>query len=141
MANTEAPVRVHIHWLMKVIFALGAVISAWDLGGNWQQGHLLETAASAMVTLTITLGFFLAGTVIDADQQGIRVAAPYGVYELQWTEMRTANIKGNAARFYGDGKALRLYLLLAGKGKREFLEYVARSIRERNIPAERPPAT
>ena len=139
VTNPQESVRVHVHWIMKVIFAVGFIAYSRDTYASWRQGVPIEGLASGLGALIIAWAFLLAGTKIDVDQQGIRLTAPHGVYELRWDDIRLVEIKGNASRFFGDSKALTFYLLLAGKGKREFQEYVTRSVEERQIPAGRPP--
>jgi len=46
--------------------------------------------------------------------------------------------QGQAAYIFGENKLIAYNLLLAGKGKRELQEYIARIIQERSLPVGRP---
>jgi hypothetical protein len=125
---------------MRVVSVLGVIVYSQTSYASWQQGAPVASVAAGLLALLGVWVFFLAGSKVDADQQGIRITAPHGVYELGWAEIKLVEIrnKGNAVRFFGDNKALGYNLLLAGKGKREVRDYVSRSIQERQIPPGRP---
>jgi hypothetical protein len=139
VTNPPKSVRVHVHWLMKVIFVCGVILFPALSYEDWRQGDPIASVAFGVFTLLSLWTFFLADSTIDADQQGIRLTAPHGVYELRWPEMKSVKIRGSAIRLFGDNKALAYNLLLAGKGKREFQEYVAHSIQERRMAIGEPP--
>jgi hypothetical protein len=124
---------------MKVVFACGIIFAPLLAYQEWQQGEAIASVASGLFALLCVWTFFLADSTIEADQQGIRLTAPHGAYELSWPEVKSVRIKGTAMRLFGDNKALAFNLLLAGKGRRGFQEYVAESIRELRIVSGEPP--
>jgi hypothetical protein len=125
---------------MRIISAFVAIIYSGASYASWRQGEPIESVALGLLALLGGWTFFLAGSMIDVDEQGIRITAPHGVYELRWSEIESVETKkkGKVVHFFGHSKALGYNLLFAGKGKRELQEYVAQSIQERQIAAGRP---
>ena len=125
--DDESRFRVHGHSFPRAAYE------------NWRQGNAIASVASGLFALLGVWTFFLAGSTIEVDQRGTRLTAPRGVHEICWPEVQSVKMRGHAICFFGENKALAYNLLFAGKGKREFQEYVAQSIRERRIAADEPP--
>ena len=138
MREQSEPVRVHVHWAMKVIAILEIIISPFLVYDNWQRGLIVTSVALGLFTLLAIWVFFLADTKIDVDQEALQITAPHGVYRMTWAEIQSVEQKGQSAYFFGENKAIAYNLLLAGKGKLEFQRYVADVIRQRAIPSGRP---
>ena len=136
-ADTKS-VRAHVHWGMKIMAGLGVVMFALLLWGTVAQGAFQASLMTLVFTLMAGYVFLAADSKIDADEQGLQITAPRGVFRLAWSEIRSVDFKGPAAYFIGDGKALMYNLLLAGKGKRELRAFVAQAIERHHIPIGRP---
>ena len=138
MLDQPEPVRVHVHWAMKVIAILEIVFFPFLAYNYWQRGFTVKSVILGLLTLLAVWVFFLADTKIDVDQDEIRLTAPHGVYVMKWAEIKSVEPKGQTAYFFGENKAVGYNLLLAGKGKHEFQRYVADVIRQRQVPIGRP---
>jgi hypothetical protein len=138
MIDTQEQVRVHVHWTMKVISIVEIIVFPVLTYDSWQRGLAIMSVIFVLFTLLAIWVFFLADTKIDVDRQGIRLTAPHGVYAMNWAEVKSVEVKGQTAYFFGDNKVVAYNLLLAGKGKRELKKYVARVIQERQFANGRP---
>jgi hypothetical protein len=141
VTNVLRPVRVHVHWSVKVFFAIGTIWSLFVSYDAWRDSEPIASVTSGAFALLVIWAFFLAGSTIDADEQGVRVTAPHGVYELRWNELESFELRSGSTYLFGNDKVLAYNLLLAGRGKRELQEYVARSIRELHIAPGKPANT
>jgi hypothetical protein len=132
------PVRVRVHWSMKIISVVGAISYAFLASSAWHQNKPFASFVFSAVALLNAWVFFLADSMIDVDERGIRLTEPHGVYELCWDELESFEVKRGFTYLFGNNKAVAYNLLLAGKRKREFQEYVAQTIEKRHLPAGKP---
>ena len=132
-------VRAHVHWIMKVVSVVLVIVSLLDPYLYWPLKDARDVMLSAFTALWGVVVFFLADTKIDVDERGIRVTAPYGVYALDWSEVKAVQVEAFTTRFYADKKVVAYNLLLAGKGKRDLKVFVADTIQRYQIPRGRPP--
>jgi hypothetical protein len=123
---------------MKVVSVVLVIVSLLDPYLYWPLKDARDVMLSAFTALWGVAVFFLADTKIDADDKGIRITAPHGVYALDWREVKTVEVNAFTTRFYGDQKAVAYNLLLAGKGKRDLKLFVANMIQRYQIPRGRP---
>ena len=65
--TAEAPIRVHVHWLVKMIFALGVASSAWAAAAAWRQGNWGEASMAVLWALILAWVLLLAYSTIDFD--------------------------------------------------------------------------
>ena len=108
---------------------------------GWRYNDPIVSISSGFFVLLLIWVLFLAGGTIDVDQRGIRVTAPYGVYELAWGEVESFDTKGRITYLYGNSKAVGYSLLFAGRGKHEFQRFIAQALHERRVPAAKPATT
>src|SRR3990172_6462971 len=130
MQTKQEQVRVHVHWMMKVISILeiiGFPVLVYD---SWQRDLPVMSIVVVLFSLLAVWVFFLADSKIDVDQSGIRLTAPHGVYDMSWADVKSVETKGQSTYFFGDNKVVAYNLLLAGKGKREFQKYVTHMIQQ-----------
>ena len=139
MPTSDEPIRLHVHWGMKVIAVLEILLFPFLAYASWQLGLLGPSIVLTLFTFLAIWVFFLADTKIDVNQNEIQVTAPHGVYVMSWAEISFVETQGQFVYFFGENKAIGYNLLFAGKGKDEFQNYVANLIHQRQIPQGRPP--
>ncbi len=138
MTNINEKVRLHVHWGMKVIAILENIIFSWRAYQYWQTGDYFSAFIFLLFSLFGIWVFFLADTKIDVDQNGIQVTAPHGVYSMRWEEVLTVERNKFSTYFFADNNAIGYNLLLAGKGKQEFQEYINQIVDEWQFAEGRP---
>ena len=125
---------------MKVISVVLVIIPLLETYLYWPLKDARDVVASAFLTSWGVVVFFLADSKIEADEQGVRIIAPYGIYAMDWSEVKTVEVDWFSTGFYGDKKLVRYTLLLVGKGKRELKVFVADMIQRHQIQRGRDPA-
>lgn len=138
MTETQGAVRAHVHWGMKVIAVLELIIFTLMSVDLWRRGEYIVSMLMFSVAILAVYVFFLADSKIDADERGIALTAPHGVYRMDWTEIRSAEFKGKAVYLFGENKALGYNTLFGGKGMRELNQYVTQAVERHQIPIGRP---
>ena len=138
MATTQRAVRAHVHWGMKDVAVLAVITYPLLAYAFWDWGAPIASLVLMVNWVLAIWVFFLADTKIDVDDQGVRLTAPHGVYRMDWTEIKSVELKGQTAHFYGENKVVGYNLLLAGRGKGELRRFVVQSIQQHQIPAGRP---
>lgn len=99
MTDPQEPIRVHVHWAMKVIAVLEVVIFPYQAYIYWQRDLPITSIALVLLGLLAVWVFFLADSTIDVDRDQIRLMAPHGVYAMYWDEVKSFETKGQAAYF------------------------------------------
>ena len=138
MINMNEKVRLHVHWGMKVIAISGIFFCSYYAFYFWQSDYRFIALINIIIALQSIWVFFLAGSIIDVDQNGIQGTAPHGVYSMRWKEVKYVEKTKLATFFIGEDKAISYNLLLAGKGKREFKEYIEQIINQWQFEEGRP---
>lgn len=139
MASQTKQVRAHVHWVMKVVSVVAVIVSILDVFLYWRLQDARDVALSAFTALWGGVVLFLADTIIEADEGGVRIIGPYGVYGLDWSEVKTVEINWFATGFFGEKKVIRYTLLIFGKGKRDLKRFVEDMIQRHQIKRGRPP--
>jgi hypothetical protein len=124
---------------MKVISVVVVIIPLLDTYLYWPMKDARDVVASAFLASWGVVVFFLGDSKIDADERGVRIIAPYGIYALDWSEVKAVEVNRFSTGFYGEKKLVRYTLLLVGKGKCDLKAFVADMIQRHQIQRGRPP--
>jgi hypothetical protein len=138
MPNSDEKVRLHVHRGIKVAAIVGVLLGSFDLYLSWQFGPAYMGLMGLLVVLSSMYVFFLADSKIDVDQNEVRIIAPHGEYVLPWNEVTAVEKNKFTTILFAQNKALAYNLLLAGRGKRKFDEYINQIIRDRQFTRSRP---
>ena len=139
MSNSSGrKIRLHVHWGMKVITIIGVLLGSWNVYQSWRFGLAATSLINLLVVLSSMYVFFLADSKIDVDQNEIRIIAPHGEYVLPWNEVTAVERNKFTTIFFAQNKALAYNLLLAGKEKRKFENYIDQIISEHQFIRNRP---
>jgi len=129
----SAKLRVHVHILMQSVLLLGtlpfvaAIISA-----------LRSPTFGSIVPLLISAGaiwifWSLARSTVILDPNAITVQVPYGRFGMRWDEIEEVLTNGSLFAFRGGNKQLSVSMVLAGKGKREFYQWLGEEADRRSF--------
>ena len=138
MPNSDEKVRLHVHRGIKVAAIVGVLLGSLDLYLLWQFGPAYMSLIGLLIVLYSLYVFFLADSKIDVDQNEVRVIAPHGEYVLPWNEVTAVEKNKFTTILFAQNKALAYNLLLAGRGKRKFDEYINQIICDRQFTRSRP---
>jgi hypothetical protein len=134
MQKTKPPIRVSSHWAVYFFSVLLIVVSLWFAWLSWNNNAGLSVAIKyVLVVLLIVMFLVFASDTLDVDEVAIYVNDIIGISMICWDEIIRIEINGLFYVFHGEYKNLAINLLLAGKGKKEFQNYVRNQIVERNI--------
>jgi len=138
MIDINEKVRLHVHWGMKVVAIFGIIFFPYFAFYFWQHGNRFFALIYLIIALLELWLFILSATKIDVDQNGIQIVAIYGVYAMRWEEVINVEKNGFSTYFFSENKAISHNLLLAGKGKTEFKEYIETILNQWEFEAGRP---
>ena len=138
MTNSKLKTRLHVHWGMKAIAIIGILMGLLNAYLLWQIGATSIGLINLFITVFSLYVLFLANTKIDVDQNEIRIIAPHGEYVMSWDEITAVEKNKSVTIFFSKDKAIAYNLLLAGKGKLEFQNYIDKIIAQRKFEIGRP---
>lgn len=141
------PIVVTVHWAWKLLYAVGIIIFLSLSIGVWFSLHMLPMACGmGLFALLGIYVFLLSFTAIQVDEKSLMIAAPHGVYRIDWadvTAIETNTIDGMRFEsndevfvFMGESKCLPINFKFAGKGKAEFLRFFKQQIKQLQIPVK-----
>jgi len=134
MQKIKLPIRVNIHWAMKlfsIFFIAKFMRSAWLSWNN--NGELLVALSYVLMVLMCVMLLVFTLSTLDVDETAIYVNESIGLFLIYWDEVIGVETNGLFYVFHGENKSLAINVLMAGKGKQEFQKYVGNRIVERNI--------
>ena len=70
---------------------MGSFLSFLNAYHAWHRAETYDVFSQLFLALVGVCLFSLTNTKIDADEQGIRVTAPHGVYAMDWSEVKAVN--------------------------------------------------
>jgi len=146
MMDTNESVRLHVHWIVKVLAIIPGVFSSYYaffyLFGAYRDGqaiYLLYGLYFLSIVLISLYIIIISETKIDVDNEGlIATCPPYATYAMKWEEVNSYKTFAISTVFYGDEKAFKYSLFLAGKGRKQFKEYITQQIASRQIEEYKP---
>ena len=141
------PIRVTVNWYLKIIYGVGAILSAGLAVEVWLSLHSLTLSFTPVLFALFSIyAFLLSFTTIQADEKSIIITAPHGVYKIDWSEITAIektvtddwnhNSNDIVYAFMGKNKCLAINLIFASNGREEFFRFLEKQITQLQIKVE-----
>lgn len=138
--STEAPTnfRVNIHWVLQSLLLVLCIPVIWGLVYLLTKMlAAVSVAGSIEIVFLLVLLWFLvsfAFSGIEVSHSAISLHAPFGTTSINWDDVEIITQKGElfTIQTKGNQKHLSVSMEIAGKGKKEFYEFI-----NKRIPSER----
>jgi hypothetical protein len=138
MSELHETKRLEVKRSFKILYFIAIWYFAWLAYRMFQLDLPVLIVINLFLSLLSLWFFVFSFTKIDVNPMTIKVSVPHGKYEMAWDEVKSVEKNKKTILFWGNDKAIGYTLMLGGRRKNDFQEYVLNIIQQRQLDWSRP---
>jgi hypothetical protein len=127
-------INISTSWIVRVIYLVGIAfflgMAVWVQISTQIIGIAVFFAAFALLEF---LALLLSFSTLQINYESVVMTAFYGVYKINWDEVKTIETNGIIIALFGENKRFPMHLGMAGKERVEFSGFLENLIQQRQI--------
>jgi hypothetical protein len=132
--SSDLNIKISTNWVVRLVYLIGIVfflgMAVWVQINTQIIGVTLFFAGFAILEFFVLL---LSFSAIQINRESVMMTAFYGVYKINWDEVKRIETNGVIITLFGENKRFPLHLGMAGKERIEFSNFLENMIQQRQI--------